>query len=144
MEKTIEFGGAFYTAHRLRNVDNNNITYFKRMLSLMYGVLADTLNLDREQVASTLLDFAYISGLVTGGTALLTRVDSGEVFQKKCTEWLINADLVPLSTALTELVNDVNPKEPDRALAPEPLPPDTDFLASNAAKPNRKRRAPTG
>jgi len=143
-EKTVTVGGVQYTAWRCRNVDNTNINYFKRMIGLVYEGIAALLNLDNEQVAITLLDFAYISGLTKGGSALLKRNEDGQILHKKCVEWLVNPELVELSVALTNLVNDVNPANPDRALAPEPLPDNADPKASSAAKLKRKRRSNTG
>lgn len=144
MEKTIEVGGVRYVARRRTNLNEVNTRYFKRLIAIFYSGLAVDLDADPEQVATALLDYAHISGQVTGGTALLLRSDTPETVQEKCKAWLIDDALFELGTALTELVNEVNAVQPDRALAPDPLPEDADPKASSAAKSSRKRRAPTG
>jgi len=144
MEQTVTVGGVQYVAHRRTNLNEVNTRYFKRLIAVFYEGLAESLAADPEQVATVLVDYAHICGQVTGGTALLLRADPPEVFQAKCKAWLIDDTLFELGQALTELVNQVNAVQPDRALAPDPLPEAADPKASRAVKNSKRRRAPTG
>jgi hypothetical protein len=143
MEKIVTIGGVQYTVRRRTTLNDVNTRYFKRMIALFYVGLAAILDAEAEQVATALLDFAHISGQTSGGSALLNRSDSPEVLQEKCKQWL-TGDYAELCDELTTAVNEVNTVQPDRALAPEPLPESADFLARNAARRSRKKRAPTG
>lgn len=126
MEKTITVDGVQYVARRQTNANEANTRYFKRMLAIMYKTIAIELDLDEEQVAIVLLDYAQISGQVTGGVALLKRGDNDQQFTDKFKAWLMDDSLFELGQALTQLVNDVNKAQPDRALAPDPLPEEAD------------------
>lgn len=144
MEQTATVGGVQYVAHRRTNLNEVNTRYFKRLIAVFYEGLAESLGADPEQVATVLVDYAHICGQVTGGTALLLRADAPDVFQAKCKAWLIDDTLFELGQVLTELVNQVNAVQPDRALAPDPLPEGADPKASRAVKSSKRRRAPTG
>lgn len=143
MEKTIEYNGELYTVRRCRNIDDTNILYFKRMTALMFEGIAAMHNLDTEAVAVTLLDYAYVSGLSSGGTALLTRGDTDKQFYEKCEQWLINDNLRDLKTVLIDAVNEINTVQPDTALRPVALP-NLDPKVSSVAKSSRKRRVSSG
>lgn len=125
MEKTVTFGGVQYVARRRSNLNKIDLRYYRRMVSLFYEVLALDLGYPLDTVATALVDYIEISAQVTGGTVLLTRQDSAEAFQTKCKAWLEDVD-PDLGDLLIDAVNTVNATQPDRALAPEPLPDNAD------------------
>lgn len=144
MTQTIEFGGIQYEVSRRTNLNKVDTNYYKRLIAIFYEGVAADIGVDKEAVATALVDFAYISGQITGGAVLLTRNDTPEKIQAKCIEWLTNGDLADLGDVLTDAVNKINKSQPDTALAPEPLPDNADPKVLSVAKPNRKRRSPTG
>lgn len=144
MEKTIVIGGVQYVARRRTNINKVNINYYKGAISVCYQLLATELNEDTDDVATALLDYAQISGQVSGGAVLLKPTDNFGEIEVKCRGWLTNSDLVDLGDILTKVVNDLNTVQADKALAPDPLPDNADPKASSAVKPKRKRRATSG
>ena len=144
MEKVITVGGVQYVAHRRTNLNKVNTNYYKGAIALFYETLAAELNESAEDVATALIDFAYISGQTTGGLVLLKPTDNFPEIEAKCRDWLTNSELADLGDLLTKAVNDLNTVQADRALAPDPLPDSADPKASRAVKSSRKRRAPSG
>lgn len=144
MEKTIEVGGVRYTARRRTNLNEISTRYFKQAMSLFYVEMAEELGVKSDHVSKALVEFAHISGQVTGGVHLLSTDDEPEVIIKKCRAWLDDGDLFELGAALTDLLKSVNFTQPDPALAPDPLPENADPKVLSAAKPNKKRRVNSG
>lgn len=143
-EKIVEYGGVQYTAFRRTNYLKQDVTYFRRVIAILHEDLIKELKLDAQKAIPALVDFANISALCTGGAVLMDRYDAPEVLQEKCRQWLTNEALTELGDLLEKAVNEVNASNPDRALAPDPLPDSADPKASSAVKNSRKRRAPTG
>lgn len=144
MEKTIEVGGVQYTAQTLTNLSNRRVKHFKGLMAIFINALAQDLKEDENDIAAALIDYAYVSAQVKGSDILLSLSDPPAIIQQKCITWLTDGDLVILADKLINLVNEVNPKNPDIALAPQPLPENADPKASRAVKNNKTRRARTG